>query len=233
MTGSMRGDELVPEVEFRFTPGIVELRTGGDSQRIGGYGAVFNKLSRNLGGFVERLDPAAFNGTRSAQWAGVLSRYNHDKNVLLGTTAGRTLELRVDGDGLWYDVVPPKARADILELVQRGDVRSSSFEFRVMPEGDDWTTTDQGYPMRTLLNVQLFEVGPVDSPAYPDATAGLRSLANKFEADLAEVRSMAVDDELRKFFVRTDGPKMPKPKKKLFGPAAAAALMARRADPWG
>lgn len=220
------------DVEFRFTPGIVEQRAGGDSGKIGGYGAVFNKLSRNLGGFVEKIDPAAFNGTRSAQWAGVLSRYNHDKNVLLGTTAGNTLELRVDQSGLWYDVTPPKARADILELVQRGDVRSSSFEFRVMPEGDDWTTTDQGYPLRTLNDVMLFEVGPVDSPAYPDATAGLRSLARKFDADLTEVRSLAVDDNLRKFFARTDKGAGAVKKPRLFGPAAAAALMGRREDPW-
>ena len=231
-SGSIRAEDMVPEVECRFTPGVVE-RTSADSGRIGGYGAVFNKLSRNLGGFVEAVDPSAFNGTRFAEWAGVVARYNHDKTMLLGTAAARTMELRVDATGLWYEVQPPAARADILELVQRGDVRHSSFEFRVMPEGDDWNTTDQGYPMRTLLNVQLFETGPVDSPAYPDATAGLRSLAAKFDADPAEVRSMAAADDLRRFFVRTDGPKPPpRPKKKLFGPAAAQALMARRGDPW-
>jgi hypothetical protein len=56
----------------------------------------------------------------------------------------------------------------------------------------------------------------------------------KVEADEAEVRSAAQADELRKFFVRSDnrGPAA-KPKPTLFGPSAAAALLARREDPWG
>jgi hypothetical protein len=41
---------------------------------------------------------------------------------------------------------------------------------------------------------------------------------------------MAEDAELRKFFVRTDRPSAPA--KKLFGPAAAAQLLARKQDPW-
>jgi hypothetical protein len=72
----------------------------------------------------------------------------------------------------------------------------------------DCRSRDQGYPMRTLVKVQLVDVAPVDDPAYPDATAGLRSLAAKFECDFDEVRQMADADELRKFFMRSD-PKTP------------------------
>jgi hypothetical protein len=43
---------------------------------------------------------------------------------------------------------------------------------------------------------------------------------------------MAKADELRKFFVRTDGPSTKTPAKRVFGPAAAAVLLARRQDPW-
>ncbi|MGW0579627.1 HK97 family phage prohead protease, partial [Streptomyces sp. NPDC002920] len=94
-------------------------------------------------------------------------------------------------------------------------------------------TTEQGYPLRRLTGVQLVDVAPVNVPAYPDSSAGLRSLADKFEADLEEVRSMAEADELRKFFVRSDGPApQRKAKKGMFGPAAAAALLARREDPY-
>lgn len=220
------------EVERRFTPGIVELRAAVDAKRVGGYASVFGKLSRNLGGFVENVEPTAFNGSRAAGWPNVVARYNHDQNMLLGTTAGRTLEIRIDTTGLWYDVQPPAARADILELVQRGDIQHSSFAFRVPAGGDDWSTTDQGYPLRSLREVQLVDVAPVVTPAYPDATAGLRSLAAHFEADVDEVRSMAEADDLRRFFVRTDvGAGAPK-KPKMFGPAAATALLARKDDPW-
>jgi hypothetical protein len=66
------------------------------------------------------------------------------------------------------------------------------------------------------------------------ASAGLRSLAAKFDADFEEVRSMAQADELRKFFVRTDGPQPKKAARKgmFAGHAAAAALLARREDPY-
>jgi HK97 family phage prohead protease len=211
--------------------GKAELRADGGSKRIGGYAAVFNRSSKNLGGFVEVVDPVAFNQARGDGWPEVIARYNHDDNQLLGTTAAGTLRMGLDSYGLTYDVLPPNSMSHVVELVERGDVRKSSFAFRTV--SDDWSTTEQGYPLRRLTGVQLVDVAPVNVPAYADSTAGLRSLAAKFEADLEEVRSMAQADELRKFFVRTDGPQPKKVAKRgMFGPAAAAALLARREDPY-
>lgn len=212
--------------ERRYTPGAVELRARGDSKRIGGYAAVFNRLSRNLGGFVEQVSPAAFNRSRGNDWPDVIARYNHSDDALLGTIAARTLDLRVDDTGLLYEVEPPKARADVLELVTRGDVRHSSFAFRTIE--DNWETSEQGYPLRTLISVQLVDVAPVVSPAYPDATAGLRSLAKKMDASLEEVRSLAAQDELRKFFVRTDTKGRDKP----LSPVEALASLRERQQDW-
>jgi HK97 family phage prohead protease len=205
------GDPDMSELERRFTLVAVELRAKDDAMRIGGYAAVFNRLSQNLGGFVERVAPTFFNKSKGDGWPDVMARYNHDDNMLLGTTGGNTLHLRIDETGLDYEVELPKARADLGELVQRGDVRKSSFAFRLMPTpdgeaGDSWDVTDTGYPMRTLRSGQLVDVAPVNSPAYLDSSAGLRSLAEKFEADVEEVRKLADADELRRFFVRTDRP---------------------------
>jgi HK97 family phage prohead protease len=224
------GDTTMSELERRFTLVAVELRAKDDVMRIGGYAAVFNRLSQNLGGFVERTAPTFFNKSKGDGWPDVMARYNHDDNMLLGTTGGGTLHLRVDETGLDYEVDLPKARADLGELVQRGDVRKSSFAFRVMPgpdgePGDDWSVSDTGYPMRELRSGQLVDVAPVNSPAYLDTTAGLRSLADRFAADVEEVRKLAEADELRKFFVRTDGPKAP-PKKLTV--VDARAMIARR-----
>ncbi|WP_329274770.1 HK97 family phage prohead protease [Streptomyces sp. NBC_01451] len=216
------------EIERRFTKVPVELRARKERSSIGGYAAVFNRQSHNMGGFVEAVDPAAFNASRGDGWPDVIARYNHDDNMLLGSTGGGTLRLAIDGTGLDYEVEPPAARADILELVQRGDVRKSSFAFRMID--DEWGTTDQGFPLRTLRKVQLVDVAPVNVPAYPDSTAGLRSLARHVGADFQEVQAMAERDELRRFFVRTDGPSAPK--KKVYGAAARMALLARREDPY-
>jgi HK97 family phage prohead protease len=221
-------------VERRYTYVQVELRAKGDRPKIGGYAAVFNRPSQNLGGFIEQVTPSAFDRAKGNDWPEVLARYNHDDNQLLGTSAAGTLQLRIDGVGLDYEVDPPKARADILELVERGDVRKSSFAFRVFPDGDDWTLSEQGFPMRSLLSVQLVDVAPVNAPAYLDTTAGMRSLAAKFEAEFEEVRSLAEANELRRFFVKTEaGMPAAKPKPRTFGPAAAAALLAKKQDPWG
>jgi hypothetical protein len=219
----------VAELERRYTAVPVQARARDNRKRIGGYAAVFNRYSQNLGGFVEQVDPAFFNKSRADGWPDVLARYNHDDNMLLGTTGGGTLSLDLDGTGLLYDVDPPAARGDILELVERGDVRKSSFAFRAYEE--DWGLTDQGFPLRTLMSGQLVDVAPVNMPAYTDSTAGLRSLAKRMEADEAEVRKLAETNELRRFFVRTDKTGQPV-KPKTFGASAATALLARRSDPW-
>lgn len=220
------------DIERRYTPVPVQVRADGDKQKIGGYAAVFGKLSRNLGGFVEVINPSFFNTSRMAAWPDVIARYNHDDNMLLGSTGGNTLRLLVDDTGLAYEVDPPNSRADIVELIARGDVRKSSFAFRLDVNGDEWTTTDQGFPLRKLVSGQLVDVAPVNIPAYPDTTSGLRSLAAHVHADIEEVRKMAEADDLRRFFTRSDRPAPTKVGPKMFGAAAAAQLLARKTDPW-
>ena len=193
--------------ERRFTAVRVEARGAGDSWTVGGYAAKFDRLSQNLGGFVERIAPGFFNKSRGDNWPGVIARYNHDDNMLLGTTSAGTLRLSVDDIGLDYAVDLPKARADVHELVGRGDVTQSSFAFIAFE--DEWDTTDQGFPRRTLVTGQLRDVAPVNTPAYDDTTAALRSLATRFEASEEEVRKMAAADELVKFFRRTDDGGLP------------------------
>jgi HK97 family phage prohead protease len=190
------------DAERRFTSVPVEVRAGADKPTIGGYAAKFNRMSQNLGGFVERIDPSFFNKSRGDGWPGMVARYNHDDNMLLGTSGAGTLRLSIDEIGLAYDVDLPQSRSDVYELVQRGDVRQSSFAF-VCYE-DDWSTTDQGFPLRTLITGRSHDVAPVNTPAYEDTSVGLRSLANHFDAPLEEVRKLAESNDLVKFFKRTD-----------------------------
>jgi HK97 family phage prohead protease len=192
------------DAERRFTSVRVEVRAGSDKRTIGGYAAKFNRMSQNLGGFKEQIAPGAFNRSASQGWPDVQARYNHDDNMLLGTTGGNSLRLYVDEMGLNYDVdlLDDELSQRIYKLVERGDVRQSSFAF--IADQDEWTADDTGFPMRTLHQVRLLDVAPVNAPAYLDTSVGLRSLAEKFDADLEEVRKMAAANELVKFFKRTD-----------------------------
>lgn len=193
------------DVERRYTLVPVEIRAGAGTDRrtIGGYAAKFDTMSQNLGGFKERIAAGAFNRSRSQGFPGVLARHNHDDNMLLGTTAASTLRVGIDDIGLTYEVDVPQTRGDVYELVQRGDVRQSSFAF--VAQDDEWATDDTGFPQRTLVQVGLVDVASVNSPAYLDTSVGLRSLAAKFDAPFEDVRALAAENELRKFFAVTGG----------------------------
>lgn len=225
------GAIMAAAVERRFTLMPVELRMVGDKPRIGGYAAMFGRVSQNLGGFVEVVERSFFNKSRGDGWPDVMARYNHDDNMLLGTSGAGTLTLTLDETGLDYLVDPPQSRGDVVELVQRGDVRKSSFAFRLPKEGDEWTMSDQGYPLRRLITGALVDVAPVNAPAYLDTTAGLRSLAERMDADVEEVRSAADANELHRFFKTTSSAPMPK-KPRTFGAAAMVALLQKKEDPW-
>lgn len=173
------------QVETRYTAGVVELRAGKDpaKKKAGGYAIMWNRLSQNLGGFVERVDSGAANKSL-ADAVDVLARYNHDGNMLLGRTSSGTLVLTKDDTGLDYEVDLPNTGVgrDLAVLMERQDVRHSSFAMRVM--GDDWSLTEQGFPLRTITDLHLVDVAPVNSPAYLDTTSGLRSFAEARSLDL-------------------------------------------------
>lgn len=182
------------DLERRMTRGAVEMRAAEKGQRIGGYAAKFDKLSQNLGGFVERIAPGFFDSSRDAGWDGMLARYNHE--VLLGTAAAGSLRLNIDDTGLDYevDLLDDDFSQRIFKLVQRGDVRQSSFAF--YSTEDEWGLTEQGFPLRTLVRGKAVDVAPVDSPAYLDTSTGLRSLAEHRGMEVSEVQALARSNDL-------------------------------------
>jgi HK97 family phage prohead protease len=185
-TKNRKGRSKMRDTEIRTNHGVVELRAT-DGNKLVGYGSVFNRLSQNLGGFVERVDPAAFNKTLQ-DGGPVYARFNHDSSLLLGTTEAGTLRLNVDGTGLQYEVDLPDTTAgrDVRALAARGDLRHSSFAFRTI--ADEWDETPDGFPLRTLLEVKLVDVAPVTDPAYRDTTTGLRSFSEHFDVPIEEVK---------------------------------------------
>lgn len=131
---------------------------------IRGYAAVFESPSQDLGGFVEIVERGAFDDVMGAS-PDVFGKYNHER--VIGRTSSGTMRLMVDDRGLRYEIDPPKAAADVVELIERGDVRGSSFAFRVQGADEVWSKDSEGRMVRRIKRFSfLGDAGPVDQPAY-------------------------------------------------------------------
>ncbi len=204
LASSTGRSHTTPDMEIRSTAGEpVELRSGGaDSRTIGGYAALFGERSELLGnGFREVITSGFFNKSRGDGYPGVTARFEHNPMYVLGSTEAGTLRLNIDGRGLDYSVDLPKTRDDVLELVTRKDIRSSSFAFQAF--SDDWGF-DDGVAVRTLLSGRLIDVAPVSSPAYTKSSVSLRSLSRFMHCPVEDVERYAETGELRRLFTRSD-----------------------------
>lgn len=156
-----------------------------------GYLAVFNKWSEinslHEGHFMERLDPQAFDATIAANRDKVRVTFNHGKDPSLGDKVlGIPTVLEPDSRGVRYEV-PLFDTAYNRELAPglRAGAYGSSFRFNVVGEDFDKRAKPSAYnpkglPERTVRELHMPEFGPVTFPAYPDATAGMRSLTDRF-----------------------------------------------------
>lgn len=190
------------DAERRNTAVPVALRAADGGRRLGGYALKFDTLSRNLGGFVEKIAPGAVSKS-VADRLDVLARFQHRDEFLLGRVSSGTLRLAVDDVGLDYEVDLPDTSTgrDVGELAGRGDLRHSSFAFYTLD--DAWETRLGDLPVRTLLQVQLVDVAPVVEPAYLDTSSALRSLACSRGLDLADVAAAAVAGRLAELIPRS------------------------------
>lgn len=186
------------EHEIR-TAGSALRAADGDKKVIAGRAIVYDSPSRDMG-FIERI---ATGSVRTTDWTNAL--LNHDPQFLLGTLRAGTLRLTDGPQGLDYEVDVPDHRADVFELVQRGDIRDSSFAFRASK--DTWTWSDDEVAERTVEEMDLFDVSAVQVGAYPAAYSNTRSfagLAEQMSAPIEEVERLAKAGELRSLFRRSD-----------------------------
>lgn len=153
---------------------IEERADGTESPTITGYAAIFNKLSVDLGGFRERIAPGAFSRALE-EGHDVRALVGHDPDKVLGRAKSGTLTMEQNTKGLKVRIKPPDTQAgrDIVTSIRRGDVSQMSFAFKTIE--DAWNTEDGG-EIRTLKDVELFDVSPVTFPAYPDTTVAARSM---------------------------------------------------------
>ncbi len=226
------------EREFRVWSRPVELRAEGDGAPVlSGYGALFNSYSSNLGGFVEEVAPGAFTETVS-RGNNIALLGNHDPSWLLATTGSNTLTLVEDGIGLRYEAPLNMADPDaqrMAEKVRAGLMPGSSFSFTVID--DEWSETDAGFPLRRLLKVRLYDVGPVTFPAYPstadsDVAVALRSLAEHTGVEFEALAAAREAGDVRSAIKKSSDPVgTPEPSTSRLSVARARLALAEREIP--
>jgi hypothetical protein len=95
--------------------------------------------------------------------------------------------MTVDDKGLRYECLLPESRGDLAELVQRGDLKGSSFSFVVSPDGGEEWKTENGQSIRVVKKIRaLLDCGPVTYPAYGDASVSVAK--RSYEAHVATAR---------------------------------------------
>jgi len=164
------GDEDLLRIESR----AKEEGSEEKQQWIVGYAAKFGVDSLDMGDFVERLDPGAFSlvSERRGRKKPLETRalWNHDANYPLARYPD-TLRMTVDEVGLRYEFPVPDTTygRDIASNIANGIVRGSSFSFTIAQGGEEWSV-EEGRSVRTVKKIeQLYDVGPVTYPAYPDS----------------------------------------------------------------
>ncbi len=167
------------------------IRTTADgSKQVAGYAVIFNSQSLDLGGFTEIVAPTALDRTLREN-PDVLALRDHKQELLLGRTTANTLELRTDDKGLAFTLTLPKTQIgdDTAENVRLRNLTGCSFGFSCVD--DSWAADENGNVMRTLLDVDLWEISLTSFPAYQDTSVATRSRAAEMRSKLS---TRGVDD---------------------------------------
>lgn len=158
---------------------------------IEGYAAVFNSKTRIGDWFDEVIEPGAFSRSLSEN-SDIRALFNHDWNNVLGRTKSGTLTLKEDEKGLNFNVELPNTSVarDLSESMARGDINQCSFGFFVT--GEEWDYSVEP-ALRTIKEVELYEISVVSIPAYDDTEASLvrdKDFGKEIEARTALIKKI-------------------------------------------
>lgn len=142
---------------------------------ISGYAIRYDSETVIAGEFRERLAPGATTRTLKES-PDVVMILAHDSGRVLGRVSANTLYLREDRVGLYFsltvDPTTPEGQT-ALGTVGRQDVKGCSFGMRVRAE--TWDDGGNRLPLRTITDLDLYELTLTAFPAYEATSASLRS----------------------------------------------------------
>lgn len=148
-----------------------EVREEGDALYLEGYFAVFNSNYEFGQGMSESIGQHAFDKTIGDD---IRCLINHDSTLVLGRTTAQTLELKIDGHGLWGRVLINPNDQDAMNIYarcKRRDVTGCSIGFDILAEETDFNGVDTHW---TITELKLYEVSIVTWPAYEQTDIAAR-----------------------------------------------------------
>jgi HK97 family phage prohead protease len=164
--------------------------TGAEGSTLAGYFAVFDtptEIDSNYEGhFIESIAPGAFKKTFQENRANMRVLLNHGAENDLGSKPiGKVRSLREDAHGAAYEVDLFRGIPELVLDGLRSGQYGSSFRFKVIQEDFDTDPPRSAHnphriPERVLREARVYEFGPTPFPAYPAASAGLRSLSDRY-----------------------------------------------------
>ncbi|MBZ9741018.1 MULTISPECIES: HK97 family phage prohead protease [unclassified Mesorhizobium] len=158
---------------------------------ISGYAVRFGDIT-TIADFRERIAPGAF--TRTLRQApDVVMLLDHDSGRVLGRTSSGSLTLQEDATGLYFsldvDSSTPEGQTAI-GTVARRDVRGCSFGFYVRSES--WQDDGDSLPLRTIEDVDLYEITLTAFPAYETTSASLSGRSGSVRRAEAAMRKQGI-----------------------------------------
>ena len=143
------------------------IREEGGRRYLEGYFAVFGEQYQVWDGWMETIERGAF-AEYLASGEDVKVLWNHDSNIVLGSTGNGTATLREDEIGLLGTVEINENDQEAVNAyarIARGDVNGCSFGFEIDRQEEWWD--EQGVYHTKILRVDpLYEVSPCTFPAY-------------------------------------------------------------------
>lgn len=172
-----------------------------DGKKIVGRAIVYGTLSRDLGGFQERIAPGAFKDSISQGL--VCALVNHDTSQPLGDMQAKTLRLVDSSAGLDIEIDTPDtsyARDAVAIMKQRGGT-GTGMSFGFCPTTTNWTK-ENDTNISEVIAGELGEVSVLTGmpPAYAETSCAVRSLMDQGEIDQVERYGIDID-KVAKLFV--------------------------------
>ncbi len=167
--------ETVPEGSIRSVD--FDLVPDSDGLTLEGYAAVFNTPTQVLNryeDFIETIAPGAFARAIRANPKPIM-QFNHGIDPAIGANPIAAVQsMREDERGLYVTarMLENWQAEPVREAIKEGAIKGMSFRFHADGDQVEWSDDRES---RTVVDLDLLELGPVVFPAYLETTVTVRS----------------------------------------------------------